>query len=45
MLKLCKNWIGKSVGAEVDFKIDGMDKTLKVFTTRPDTLWGVTLWH
>ena len=37
-----KNWIGKSVGAEVDFKIDGMDKTLKVFTTRPDTLWGVT---
>ncbi len=43
MLKLCKkNWIGKSVGAEVDFKIDGMDKTLKVFTTRPDTLWGVT---
>lgn len=37
-----KNWIGKSVGAEVNFKIDGTDKELKVFTTRPDTLWGVT---
>lgn len=37
-----KNWIGKSTGAEVEFKIDGNDKTLKVFTTRPDTLWGVT---
>jgi leucyl-tRNA synthetase len=37
-----KNWIGKSTGAEVEFKIEGNDKTLKVFTTRPDTLWGVT---
>lgn len=37
-----KNWIGKSVGAEVDFDIDGSDKKLKVFTTRPDTLYGVT---
>ncbi|BBJ28505.1 leucine--tRNA ligase [Athalassotoga saccharophila] len=37
-----RNWIGKSVGAEVDFKIKESGKTLKIFTTRPDTLWGVT---
>ncbi|MDD3168392.1 MAG: leucine--tRNA ligase, partial [Eubacteriales bacterium] len=37
-----KNWIGKSVGAEVDFTIEGFDKNLKIFTTRPDTLYGVT---
>lgn len=37
-----RNWIGKSVGAEVDFKIKENGKTLKIFTTRPDTLWGVT---
>ena len=37
-----RNWIGKSEGAEVDFKIAGSDKTLCVFTTRPDTLFGVT---
>ncbi|MGB3366691.1 MAG: leucine--tRNA ligase [Acidaminobacteraceae bacterium] len=37
-----KNWIGKSVGAEVDFKIEGFDKALTVFTTRPDTLYGST---
>ncbi|MEG0292213.1 MAG: leucine--tRNA ligase [Anaerovoracaceae bacterium] len=37
-----KNWIGKSVGAEVTFAIDGFDKGLDVFTTRPDTLYGVT---
>jgi leucyl-tRNA synthetase len=37
-----KNWIGKSVGAEVDFKISGKDDTLKIFTTRPDTLFGAT---
>lgn len=36
------NWIGKSNGAEVDFKIKGTDKDLKVFTTRPDTLYGAT---
>ena len=37
-----KNWIGKSVGAEVDFQIEGFDKALRIFTTRPDTLYGVT---
>lgn len=37
-----KNWIGKSIGAEVTFEIDGFDKELDVFTTRPDTLYGVT---
>ncbi len=37
-----RNWIGKSTGAEVDFAIDGMEKTLKVYTTRPDTLFGAT---
>lgn len=37
-----KNWIGKSVGGEVDFTIEGFDKELKIFTTRPDTLYGVT---
>lgn len=37
-----KNWIGKSIGAEVDFTIEGFDKKLSIFTTRPDTLFGVT---
>ncbi|MDR0424623.1 MAG: leucine--tRNA ligase [Clostridiales Family XIII bacterium] len=37
-----KNWIGRSVGAEVDFPIEGSDKKLRIFTTRPDTLFGVT---
>lgn len=37
-----KNWIGRSVGAEVEFKIDGHDEILTVFTTRPDTLFGAT---
>ncbi len=36
-----RNWIGKSVGAEVHFKVDGLD-SLVVFTTRPDTLFGAT---
>ena len=36
------NWIGKSEGAEITFKIEGLKQTLKVFTTRPDTLYGVT---
>ena len=37
-----RNWIGKSTGAEVDFAIDGLDKKLRVYTTRPDTLFGAT---
>ena len=37
-----QNWIGKSTGAFVDFKIKGIDETLKIYTTRPDTLFGVT---
>ncbi len=37
-----KNWIGRSEGAEVDFNISGTDKKLKVYTTRPDTLFGAT---
>ncbi len=37
-----KNWIGKSTGAEVTFEIEGFDKGLDIYTTRPDTLYGVT---
>ena len=37
-----RNWIGKSEGAEVEFKIVGSNQSLKVFTTRPDTLFGAT---
>ncbi|RPI70180.1 MAG: leucine--tRNA ligase, partial [Ignavibacteriales bacterium] len=37
-----RNWIGRSAGAEVNFKVVGSDEVIKVFTTRPDTLFGVT---
>ena len=37
-----RNWIGKSIGANVNFKIENADDTITVFTTRPDTLYGVT---
>ncbi|MCM1325631.1 MAG: leucine--tRNA ligase [Bacteroidales bacterium] len=37
-----KNWIGKSQGAEVDFALTGKDEKLRVYTTRPDTLFGAT---
>ena len=36
------NWIGKSTGAFVNFSVDGIDETLQIYTTRPDTLFGVT---
>ncbi|HEU4715924.1 MAG TPA: class I tRNA ligase family protein [Candidatus Saccharimonadales bacterium] len=38
-----KNWIGRSQGAEVEFKVDGRDDIVTVFTTRPDTLFGATV--
>lgn len=37
-----RNWIGRSVGANVTFSVDGTDKDFTVFTTRPDTLFGAT---
>lgn len=37
-----KNWIGKSTGAEVDFTVEGLSQKLRVYTTRPDTLFGAT---
>lgn len=37
-----RNWIGRSEGTEIDFKIEGTDKVFSVFTTRPDTIFGVT---
>lgn len=37
-----ENWIGKSTGAYVDFKVKDLDEVLKVYTTRPDTLFGAT---
>ena len=37
-----REWIGKSKGANIDFKIDGKDETIRIFTTRPDTLFGAT---
>jgi leucyl-tRNA synthetase len=37
-----RNWIGRSQGAELDFAVDGSDQKIRVFTTRPDTLFGAT---
>ncbi len=42
VLTMQSNWIGRSEGAEIDFKVDGCDENIKVFTTRPDTLFGAT---
>ena len=40
VLTMQTNWIGKSTGAEVDFKVNDGDQVIKIFTTRPDTLFG-----
>ena len=40
--KMQAEWIGKSYGAEIDFPVDGTDNKIKVYTTRPDTLYGST---
>ncbi len=40
--KMQTDWIGKSYGAEVDFDVEDSDKKIKVYTTRPDTLYGAT---
>ena len=37
-----RNWIGRSAGAEVDFRLENRDEALRVYTTRPDTLYGAT---
>ncbi len=37
-----KNWIGKSEGVEIAFPVDSMNETIKIFTTRPDTIFGAT---
>ena len=42
VIDMQKNWIGKSTGAEIDFQIEGLNKSLRVYTTRPDTLFGAT---
>lgn len=40
--KMQTDWIGKSYGAEIDFAVEGSDKSIRVYTTRPDTLYGAT---
>ena len=42
VLTMQRNWIGKSVGAEVQFAIEGRDEPITIYTTRPDTLYGAT---
>jgi len=42
VLTMQRNWIGKSMGVEVDFTVEGSGEKLTIFTTRPDTLYGVT---
>lgn len=42
VIAMQKNWIGRSEGVEVDFAIEGSDDRIRIYTTRPDTLFGVT---
>jgi leucyl-tRNA synthetase len=42
VLTMQRNWIGKSIGAEIDFPVEHTDQVLKIFTTRPDTIFGAT---
>ncbi|MEO5657806.1 MAG: leucine--tRNA ligase, partial [Nitrospiria bacterium] len=42
VLTMQRNWIGRSEGVEVDFRILGSDRSIRIFTTRPDTIFGVT---
>ena len=42
VLNMQRNWIGRSIGADVDFAIEGREERVTVFTTRPDTLFGTT---
>ena len=37
-----RNWIGRSEGAEAEFKLQGIDKSIRIYTTRPDTMFGAT---
>ncbi|MEL4318170.1 leucine--tRNA ligase [Leifsonia sp. YIM 134122] len=42
VINMQRNWIGRSIGADVEFEIAGREERVTVFTTRPDTLWGAT---
>ncbi|TFC75509.1 leucine--tRNA ligase [Cryobacterium sp. TMS1-20-1] len=42
VLNMQRNWIGRSIGADVDFQVEGRTERVTVFTTRPDTLFGAT---
>jgi leucyl-tRNA synthetase len=41
-IEMQRHWIGRSEGAEISFNVDGMSETIRVFTTRPDTIFGAT---